>query len=338
MDSFAATPTPSSQSPSPQLTDSSPGGLLAPDTPLFTAARQARLRWPARGRAWYPLAVLAAGLLIPFIGQILGGIIGSLLLMPFMENPLDFLFGGGSTAGFVSLLLIGFLPMYPLVWLWLRLFERRKFVTVGFWSHGAAAKYARGLLIGLLMFSMGVLIMYLMGDVEVSAVDWQAATVTGVLFVFIGWIVQGAAEEVLARGFLLPIVGAHWTPLIGVILSSSIFGLLHLFNDNLQWLAMLNLILFGVFAAFYALWEEGLWGICAIHSVWNWAQGNVFGFPVSGNAESSAILWKMAETGPDLLTGGAFGPEGGLIVSLVLIAACIGVWIAARRKPQRNPS
>jgi membrane protease YdiL (CAAX protease family) len=119
----------------------------------------------------------------------------------------------------------------------------------------------------------------------------------------------------------MPILSIHWRPAIGVIFSALFFSALHLLNPNITLISVLNLFLFGLFAALYALWEGGLWGVFAIHSIWNWAQGNVFGLSVSGLYLQSSVLFNLTETGPDWITGGYFGPEGGIIVTLILLCA-----------------
>ena len=118
----------------------------------------------------------------------------------------------------------------------------------------------------------------------------------------------------------------------GVLISSLLFMMLHLLNPNLSVIGLLNLFLFGLFAALFALYEGGLWGVFAIHTVWNWAQGNIFGFEVSGTEVSGAIILNLAETGPDWLTGGAFGPEGGLVVTAILLVSSFLVWLANWRR------
>ena len=76
--------------------------------------------------------------------------------------------------------------------------------------------------------------------------------------------------------------------------------------------------------------EGSLWGIGAQHAAWNWAQGNLFGFEVSGIAPAGGMLFNMMETGPDEITGGAFGPEGGLVITAVLLIG-IAVLLGLRR-------
>jgi membrane protease YdiL (CAAX protease family) len=154
----------------------------------------------------------------------------------------------------------------------------------------------------------------------------------GVLLVFLGWIVQGSAEEALARGWLLPVIGARYKPLAGIIISSIIFAIYHSLNPNVNPIAFLNLFLFGAFTALYALYEGGLWGVFGIHAAWNWAQGNLFGFEVSGLPPAGGMLFNLMEAGPDVVTGGPFGPEGGLAVTIILIVSCGFVWLASERQ------
>jgi hypothetical protein len=189
--------------------------------------------------------------------------------------------------------------------------------------------------IGLLMFSAAVGISALFGYVAVERGGPQQtglAALGGVLLVFFGWVVQGAAEEALTRGWLLPVIGARYRPLLGIIISSLVFATLHSLNPNLSPIAVLNLALFGLFAALFALYEGGLWGIFSIHTVWNWAQGNLYGFEVSGMSAAGVTLFNLMETGPDVVTGGAFGPEGGLSVTVVLVISCALVWVAGKRR------
>ena len=197
-------------------------------------------------------------------------------------------------------------------------------------------KYLRGLGIGMLMFLAAVIVLALLDLVVTeTAVAGRLNLIAlgGTLLIFLGWMVQGAAEEVLARGFLLPVIGTRWGSLAGVLVSSLFFAVLHLSNPNVTLLSLINLGLFGLFAALYALFEGGLWGVFAIHAIWNWTQGNLFGFEVSGSNEMrSGMVFDLMENGPDWLTGGLFGPEGGMIVTFVLIVSIMLVWIAGARK------
>ena len=138
-----------------------------------------------------------------------------------------------------------------------------------------------------------------------------------------GFVIQGMSEEVLVRGFFMVSLGNRCHTAIAVGISSVAFALLHLANPGISLLALLNLTLFGVFMAVYVLRTDDLWGACAIHSAWNFAQGNLVGIRVSGMAQlpTLAIMNPVGEQ--SLFHGGAFGLEGGLIVTVVTLAAIV---------------
>lgn len=222
-----------------------------------------------------------------------------------------------------AILFFSFIGIYFFVWLWLWLIERRPYYTIGFERDGALWKYGKGLLIGMVLLLSVTGILALMGMVtwERPFDGLSTTLLIGIGYLFLGFVVQGAAEEVLVRGFLLPILARRYSIWASIIVSSLLFAALHLLNDNLSIIAMLNLFLAGVFFAVYALKEGSLWGACGIHTTWNWTMGHILGFEVSGSSFGgpNSVLFDLMETGPDWITGGMFGPEGGIVVTIVVI-------------------
>ncbi len=309
-----------------------PIDLFSVDNHLLQPARKTRVRWPRQAGGLYPFAVMLFSGFVPSIGTIL-------FLFPLLS------FSAAHFAGWEPFfdpaqeqfirLVAGFLPIYFWVWLWLAIFERRRFRTIGLKSRFPLKEYGRGLFVGLLMFSTSIGLLAIFGFVTVETASleqngWMILQGAGLLLV--AWMIQGAAEEVLIRGFLMPILSVRYGTLLGILLSSLLFALLHLLNPNVSLIAILNLFLFGVFAALYALYEEGLWGVFSIHAIWNWAQGNLYGFEVSGMEIRSAIIFDLKEIGPDWFTGGLFGPEGGIAVTVVLLLSSLVVVVADRQR------
>lgn len=109
-------------------------------------------------------------------------------------------------------------------------------------------------------------------------------------------------------------------PLILAILANSVlFGLMHLMNKGVSVLAVVNIVLVGIFFSVFMLKSDSIWGVCALHSIWNFTQGNFYGIKVSG-IDSGASVFKFVPTnGGTLLNGGKFGLEGGLAVTIVLV-------------------
>ena len=205
--------------------------------------------------------------------------------------------------------------------------EKRRLFTVGLAKKGMLREYLVGLLIGVLMFSFAYGCAILSGDISFGGFN-ASVSYESILIFFLAYIIQGASEEIMLRGFLFTTVAANQGVLIALLLNSGVFAWLHFANPGITPLAVFNLFLFGVFATLYYLRRGSIWGICAIHSVWNFAQGNIFGCSVSGG-NVSETLFTTVHNGSTLWSGGAFGPEGGLGVTVVF---AIGIIVLAPMK------
>ena len=116
--------------------------------------------------------------------------------------------------------------------------------------------------------------------------------------------------------------GGLWA---GYLISSSVFGLLHATNPNATWISTLNLILAGLFLGLGFVLTGELSDPIGLHITWNFFQGNIFGFPVSG-MKSGVSLISIQQRGSDLLTGGAFGPEAGLVgIFAILVGSLLTI-------------
>jgi uncharacterized protein len=265
---------------------------------------------------------IAAAIPLSFVIVILGMIIGD-----FIPYPKSIINGLTSNLGLqISIKesfqnITQFFPIILVLLIWLHFYEKRSFRSLGFPKESSLKNYSLGLLIGIIMFSGLIAIVSITGYYtwENGKNLLQGSTMFFPVFIaFLGYFIQGATEEIIFRGWLMNVIGARYKPWMGIAISSILFGLLHGLNPNMSILALINLVLFGLFLALYALHQGNLWGVCAWHSIWNWLQGNFFGLEVSGNSESPTIL-NLKEIGPDWFTGGNFGPEGGLACTIVLL-------------------
>jgi membrane protease YdiL (CAAX protease family) len=213
--------------------------------------------------------------------------------------------------------------------LW-RLIDRKPLARLGLVRPGAPRRWLRGAAIAAVMMGFIVVGWYTLLDGATWTVNPDAVRATVVLVGgLVGFAIQGPAEEVLFRGYLLENIRAEWGVRTALIVTSITFGLFHAGNPAFGPLPLINLILFGAAMALYKLRvdDERLWGVFGIHTVWNWLQQVVFGLPNSGLASlpDNALFTVGPNLGwPAPITGGGFGPEGTLAASLVLLAL-IGV-------------
>ncbi|MEI7557162.1 CPBP family intramembrane glutamic endopeptidase [Candidatus Chlorohelix sp.] len=143
------------------------------------------------------------------------------------------------------------------------------------------------------------------------------------------------AEELVVRGYILQAINLTWGGVAAVVASSVFWGLSHLLNPHGSILAAVNIALAGLVFAYAYMITGRLWLPIAFNFSWNFAQGVIFGFPVSGFTVSSPVLQPLVD-GPDSVTGGSFGPEGGLVGMVALLAAALLLygWSKTRQFPK----
>jgi membrane protease YdiL (CAAX protease family) len=229
--------------------------------------------------------------------------------------------------------LLQFLLMAGWTFLWVRVVEGRPLASLGLQNNRLIRQWARGMLVGAGLLVFSVALIPLRGGLSILAVTPAGVgkTIFWLCITLLFFLLQGPAEELVARGYLLQAFSAKAGVAAGIVLSSLVFALQHALNPNLTPLALANLFLYAVFAALYALRDESLWGVFGLHSAWNWTQGNVLGLPVSGSGFGQAPLFHLQTAGPGWWTGGAFGPEGGLTVTLSTLLGIIVLLVLMRR-------
>ena len=235
--------------------------------------------------------------------------------------------------------------MFFSYWVASRWLDRRPFRDFGFHLNSNWwADFGFGLLLGAILMAVIFIIELSAGWITITGTVQSFAANSnfwiGILASLVTFICVGIYEEMLSRGYHLRNIaegfnfgkiGPRGALLIGYLISSSIFGLLHLGNPNANWISTVNIIAAGLFIGLgYVLTRELAMPI-GVHMTWNFFQGNVFGFPVSGMTTGASFI-AIEQGGPELLTGGAFGPEAGIIglVAMALGALLTVLWVRWR--------
>lgn len=211
--------------------------------------------------------------------------------------------------------------------------EGRSLHSMGFTKQGWLPEYLKGFLIGSGMLLLCAALAWAFGALDFSFV--KKIPVFYILAFFVGFLIQGMSEEVLLRGYFMVSLANRCHVGLAVGISSVVFSLLHLSNPGFNFLSLINITLFGCFMGVYVLRTDNLWGACAIHSAWNFVQGNIVGIQVSGTGNLPSVAVMQPVVGKELLSGGDFGLEAGLIVTAVTLGA-IALTLFLPRKQERT--
>ena len=298
-----------------------------------------------KGMNWFlEILVFVAVFVVSSIAQLLFMVPGELLLIAQnedyqaavaandLEKATEAAMQIGSSDLYMVFSLVATIGMTVVVLLFCRLIQKRKPDTLGFTRGGAAKEYVIGLGIGFVMFSSAVLICVAAGAIRIEGLSETFSAGMFILFL-VGFMLQGMSEEILCRGYIMVSIGRRYSMWVAILSNSVIFAALHLLNAGISVLAFINLVLFGVFASLYFLKRGNIWGIGALHSIWNLVQGNFWGLRVSGMGTQCSIFSSTMIEDKSIINGGAFGPEGGLGVSVVLL---VGIGVLLRKNVRRN--
>jgi len=234
----------------------------------------------------------------------------------------------------LALTVIVALPAVTLsVWIARRGLDQRSFTSLGLELKAPAG---RDMLVGFLipapLFALIFITQWGLGWLTIEGWGWAAGgfalTLLGVLLGLVGFFAVGFYEELLFRGYYLQNLRDGTGLGIALFLSSAVFALAHLGNFSSSFASSIGIFAAGFFLAYGWIRTRALWLPIGLHIGWNFFQGPIFGFAVSGTLTPSIVVHSVE--GPELLTGGGFGPEAGLIVLPLMALGSLFIWLYTR--------
>lgn len=218
------------------------------------------------------------------------------------------------------------------IYFFVKKFQNRNPKSLGLIEANKLKSYARGVAIGGSMLILSFFLSFLLGGFKLRLSIRNTSPFLFLLFI-IGWICQGFEEELITRSVLMNYFAAIKDVKTGFIANSLLFAILHIGNTSFSIIAFVNLLLMGLLFSMVFYISDNIYTPAACHSTWNFLQGNFFGISVSGIVNPKNTIFISEPLGNKLISGGGFGIEASLIVTLVEL---VGLVILYKRAEKKN--
>ena len=187
-----------------------------------------------------------------------------------------------------------------------------------------------GLLVGFVYMTLVVSTIVVLGFANHTwhPFSWQLQWEAFMMFLGVA-----VGEEIIFRGVIFRMIDERFNTTVALAVSALLFGFIHLPNAGATWWSSLAIAIeAGLMLAAAYKWSGTLWLPIGIHWAWNYAQGNIYGYAVSGTDAGDSLLTATVN-GPDIITGGPFGPEAS-IIAVMLGIIITATFLANRPHPK----
>ena len=205
--------------------------------------------------------------------------------------------------------------------------DQKQLLSIGFTKGSILKDIVWGIALGMVLITGGFLILTTTGQISISTVQFNARDF---IFSFLLFVCVAISEELFSRGYFLTNLMASMNKYLALGISALLFCLLHIANSNVTFLSMTNIFLAGILLGLPFIYTRQLWFPIALHFSWNFFQGPVFGYSVSGTKTSAIFITKYSEA--NIWNGGEFGFEGSIVSTFFLVAAIAIVYFLFRKR------
>jgi len=266
------------------------------------------------------------GWLRAIIGTIVISIFSGLGVIPFvvtgtitpemMQMSASDLFNAVGVNMMLAFMFLQFIFALFAIFIFRKFVDKKSFKSLGFEFKHYKMDLIKGLIWGAALISVGFLALYISGFISIIETDFGAIQWLSYIAFF---VIVAFNEEILVRGYVLTNLMASMNKYWALIVSALLFSVMHLANDSTSLLSTVNIFLAGIMLGIYTIHKRNLWFPIAMHFTWNFFQGPILGFEVSGTKMDSVINQQVS--GSSLVTGGEFGFEGFLLLTVMMIAS-----------------
>lgn len=227
----------------------------------------------------------------------------------------------------------GYIIVVGVALLYWKLIEKKPLAQMGLTKHPGG--YLIGTAAGIALVTLSVIAIILTGNIEYCGVLEHTDILTIILLVG-GFVVQGAAEELLCRGIVLHSLKGKTSLGVAVSASTLMFILPHLpslLEGGVIYgvLGIVNLTLISTIFSLVTVIFGSIWAACGLHSFWNAVLYAILGLNLSGNDEAVTAIFDMRSVGKNIWNGGDYGIEASVITTAVLTIAAVLILYVGRR-------
>lgn len=205
--------------------------------------------------------------------------------------------------------------------------DKESFRSLGFYNHDTFKLFLGGLLTGFIIISIGFFTLLIFKQIQIHSVNTIFPEIVLCLILFLS---VSISEEIFFRGYVLRNLLLSINSWISLLISSVFFSVVHIFNSDISCMGLLNIFLAGVMLGIPYLYTHNIWYSISLHFSWNFVQGTLYGFNVSGQEIYSVINHTL--TFENSWNGGHFGFEGSILSIVLEIIAIYFIWIYFKRK------
>jgi len=242
----------------------------------------------------------------------------------------DFHNNRGSQKSTFQLNIIYFMSMVGIVgvvWLFRRKVDKKTFASIGFIKGFISRDLILGCVLGFVIMLFGFIVLIVTNQIEYVKFQFNAFDLMNsfTMFVFVA-----VAEEVFARGYILNNLMVSFDKYVALVISSLIFSLMHVANSDVNFVGLIIIFLSGILLGLPYIYTKKLWFPIALHFSWNFFQGPIFGFHVSGIEIPTLLVTRY--NAANIWNGGKFGFEGSVVSAVLLVLTIVFIYFVFRKR------
>lgn len=232
----------------------------------------------------------------------------------------------------------GYIVIAGIALLYWKMIEKKPLAAMGLSNNFGV--YFIGVFLSVFLVGLSVVIITMTGAIKYQEI-FENADIYMIILLTVGFVIQGAAEEILCRGIVFHALKDKTSPVTAMVVSTILFILPHcsaLFAGEMIFggIGVINLILISIIFCVLTIHFESIWAACGLHSFWNAILYCVLGLNLSGNEETHTAIFNMQSIGDNIWNGGIYGIEASIVTTVVLASAVTLFWYMDRKKGKGN--